>query len=161
MFTLVTPRTRFASPDLFENVRQELRDAFDSMWSPKAAFRSLEDWGGISPRMAVFTGDNDLVVEFDVPGYRMDELDVSIHEGKLWVHGERKADSHASQCLFDERTYGRFERTYVLPDTVDPADVQATLDAGVLSIKLRVRPEAQPHRIAIKAGGSEHARLAE
>lgn len=51
-----------------------------------------------------------------------------------------------------ERSFGSFSRTFTLPDSVDADQIQADMREGVLSLRIPKSPEAQPKKIALKAG---------
>jgi HSP20 family protein len=53
-----------------------------------------------------------------------------------------------------ERTYGTFERTFVLPSTVDPDQIEARYDNGVLLITIPKAERAKPREIRVKASAS-------
>ena len=66
-----------------------------------------------------------------LPGYALEDIEVEVHERKLHLSGERKAD--------DERTYvrrerftGRFDQRITLPFPVEANGAQAHLTNGVL-----------------------------
>ena len=57
------------------------------------------------------------------------------------------------QYLYRERRFGSFARSITLPSTADPEGIQASFDAGVLTIEVPKREEAKPRKIEVKATG--------
>jgi HSP20 family protein len=52
-----------------------------------------------------------------------------------------------------ERRFGSFARSITLPSTADPEAIQASFDAGVLTIEVPKKEEAKPRKIQIQAKG--------
>ena len=83
-----------------------------------------------------------------LPGYTLEDIEVEVHERKLRLSGERKAD--------DERTYvrrerftGRFDQRITLPFSVEANGAQAHLTNGVLEVRLPRLESDKPRKIAI------------
>lgn len=140
----------------FSRLRREMDEAFAQ------AFGSLADRPVVKALQAPLsmreTNDH-LYVEIDVPGFKHDDLEVTVKDGKLWITGERKFNQENGSRWYDERVWGRFERVISLPDSVDCGSIQADLEDGVLTVTLAKRPEARPTRIAINGHKSEQKRL--
>jgi HSP20 family protein len=68
------------------------------------------------------------------------------------LHGALFWRSDGSGYRLFERRYGRFERSFTLPRTVNADQVKAQFDNGVLTIHLPKAETAKPRRIAIEAG---------
>ena len=125
----------------------------------QTVFREIErefPWGEHGERkaapMSVWDDSSAVYVEMDVPGIALEDLDISVEKGKLTIRGERKAPDRSPAYLHEERFFGQFERNIMLNEWVDQASVEASLLDGVLCLKLRKRPEAQPQKIAIRNG---------
>jgi HSP20 family protein len=114
------------------------------------------DGGGVMSQawswapVAMWQDDDHLFVEAEMPGLSDNDIEVTVHNDRLSIRGERKPDE-GREYLYNGRSYGRFERTITLPEAVKADDVQATLTDGVLHVALPKSPEAKPKRIAIKA----------
>jgi HSP20 family molecular chaperone IbpA len=65
--------------------------------------------------------ENDLILKADVPDVDMKDIDVRVENGTLTLRGERKFESEKKEGSWHrvERSYGRFERAFALPETVD------------------------------------------
>jgi HSP20 family protein len=72
-----------------------------------------------------------------------------VDDNALTIRGEKRAETEDQERGFSERTYGRFERTFWLPTTVDSEKIQATFKDGVLELRLPKSEAAKPKRIAI------------
>src|SRR5260370_3390866 len=86
----------------------------------------------------------------------MDEkdIDVSIENNTLTVNGERNIEKEEKEENFRrvERQYGSFTRSFTLPSSVDPGQVSAHYDQGVLKISLAKKAEAKPKQIKVNVG---------
>jgi HSP20 family protein len=107
------------------------------------------------PPLNVWEDDDNLYVEAELPGLNPDNIDVAVTEGdQLTIAGERTPRGpEGSTWLRQECGYGRFTRTITLPAAVDADEVEATYEAGVLTLTLPKMEEAKPKRIAVKAVG--------
>jgi HSP20 family protein len=100
--------------------------------------------------------ETELVVEAELPG--MDEKDVSVtlSSGVLTLKGKKKSEREEKKDDYHlmERSYGSFQRSFQLADTIDPDKVTATFDKGVLKVTLPKRPEAVKAEKRIPIGKS-------
>jgi len=118
--------------------------------------RFLGDDGGSLSRewtrmpVALWADEDHFFVEAELPGVREEDVDVTVHNGVLFIRGERKPEE-GRRYLYNGRAYGRFERVITLPDAVKTDDVQAALKDGILSITLPKSPEAKPKKITLQA----------
>lgn len=96
-------------------------------------------------------GDH-LVVEAELPGFKKEEIDITLENQTLTISAERKEmtqDQPQGDFLLNERRYSRFLRSFTLPPTVDEKSVQAKLEDGVLTVVLNKREETKPRKIAV------------
>ena len=88
------------------------------------------------PSIDVRETNTDLAVEAELPG--MDEKDVSVtlSNGVLTLKGEKKSEREEKKEDYHlmERSYGSFQRSFRLGDTIDPDKVTAAFDKGVLKV---------------------------
>ena len=95
-----------------------------------------------------------LYVEADMPGFKKDEIDITLENQTLTISGEHKEASadggeKKGDWLLNERRYARFLRSFTLPPTVDESKVDAKLADGVLKITLNKREETKPRKIQV------------
>jgi len=130
---------------------QRLGLAFGEMdrWFDRFFAGESTPTGWLAP-MATWDENDRTYVEMELPGVTKDELEIVVQDGKLLVAAERKLPTDGRQYRHNERRYGRFERLFALPETVDPESITAELTDGVLLVSLARRPEAQPRRIEIQ-----------
>ena len=104
------------------------------------------------PQVDVITKKDGWTFLFDLPGTKQKDVTIEIESGQLVVSGERHADktTEDKSYIFSERSYGKFQRRFVLPDSVDTEGVTAAIKDGVLEIHFGKIPEVQSRRIEIK-----------
>lgn len=114
--------------------------------------------GGFTPAVApfpplnVWEDDGHLYAEAELPGMKLDDIQVTLTEGdQLTISGERRWANPDAQWHRQECGYGRFTRTVTLPFPVDADKVDARYEAGVLTLTLPKAESAKPKRITVKA----------
>jgi HSP20 family protein len=109
---------------------------------------------GFAPPLDVYEDDHNITLKIEVPGIDEKDIDVRIENNVLTVHGERKFEKEEKEENFHrvERQYGSFTRSLTLPSTVDPDQVHANYDKGVLRISLAKKAEAKPKQIKVNVG---------
>ena len=93
-----------------------------------------------------------IYVEAELPGFKKDEVDVTLENQQLTIAAERreeKKEEDKGELLLHERRYSRFLRSFTLPPTVDDQTVNAKLNDGVLTITLTKREETKPRKISV------------
>ncbi len=99
--------------------------------------------------MDAWQDGSEFVVEFDLPGVDPQSIDLDVERNVLTVKAERKALTDNHEFLAAERPRGVFSRQLILGDTLDTERVQASYDAGVLSLRIPVAEKAKPRKIQI------------
>lgn len=105
------------------------------------------------PRLDVHETDSAYVVQADLPGMSIEDIDVQVEGSTLLISGERKGElvSPAGHYAHHERTFGKFQRAFTLPAVVKVDEVNATYAHGVLTVTIPKVEEARTKRIAIQA----------
>ena len=106
------------------------------------------------PLADIVEREKEYLIKIDLPEVPKEEVKVLVEEGVLTIKGERKLEKEVKgeKVHRTERYYGSFERSFVLPDDVDPKLIKAESKDGVLMIHLpRVAVEkARPLAITIQ-----------
>ena len=126
---------------VFGQLNENEGNSATSQWSPSVDVREYAD------RFQLL---------LDVPGVDPKDVEITLDNGVLSVSGNRseetsdgnnRADQPQQQRI--ERPTGRFYRRFILPDTADAENVNASGHNGVLAIEIRKQPKAQPRRITV------------
>ena len=127
--------------DPIEAVRHEFAGV---VASPKGAMSAWED-------------DAHYFVEMDLPGVSEDDIDVSVEKGQLTIRASRRLPGTGRRNWYEERAYGPVQRVVQLNDGFDPESIEATLESGVLKLRIAKKPEHRPRRITVR--GEKQQRL--
>ncbi len=111
----------------------------------------------LAPPVDIYEDEHNIILKIEVPGIDEKDIDVRIQDTTLTVHGERKIEKEEKEENFRrvERQYGSFTRSFTLPSSVDPGQVSARCDKGMLKINLAKNAEAKPTQIKVDVGGEK------
>ena len=112
------------------------------------ALRPAWAWSVVPTSM--WQNDNNIYVEAELPGVAEKDIDVTVRRGVLTIKADRR-EEEGRTYLYNGRGFGRFERSIVLPDSVDTDHVEATLSGGVLRLTLPKQADARPKKITLKS----------
>jgi len=119
-------------------------------------FRSTltEEWPSKAwaPPCDIFETDKELVMKFELPEVKKEDVEVKLEQNVLTLHGERKFEEKTDRENYHrvERHYGEFMRSFTVPLYVDAAKINAEFKDGVLTITLPKNEEARPKQINVK-----------
>jgi HSP20 family protein len=109
---------------------------------------------GWVPAMDVVETPDEIRCQLEVPGLAPEAIEIRVQDNLLMIAGEKK---QASESTVEnggfrsiERHYGRFERSFTLPRTVDTSNVKAQHEHGVLTVRLPKMEASKPRRIQIE-----------
>ena len=111
--------------------------------------------------MDAWRDGDEFVVEFDLPGVSPDSVDLDVERNVLTVKAERRpalTGEHVEMQVA-ERPLGVFSRQLFLGDTLDTAHIDASYDAGVLTLRIPVAERAKPRKISIANADSGHKQI--
>jgi HSP20 family protein len=136
---------------------QEFREGFKHFDSFLDNF--IENRGSLlttdfTPSVNTREGEHAYHVEVDLPGVKKDDIDVDVKDNIVTISGERKTKKEVKEEDYYkvESSYGKFERSFTLPENVDVENIHAESEDGVLEVvipKLE-KVEKQSKKIEIK-----------
>ncbi len=130
------------------------------------AFRGLP-LGGMSgglvatPRMDIHESADEICIETDLPGVSDKDVEVRLDEDVLTIRGERQSEHAGGGENYHvmERSMGAFQRSMRLPFHVDPQEVKASFDNGVLTVSVpKAAQQSLSRRIEVRSGAGASAR---
>lgn len=135
-----------------EDVSDRLNHIFRRSQAPAEPGRemlAIADW---SPSTDVSETDAAYLIKAEIPGVNKEDVKVFIQDGMLTMQGERKMEKEEKGKKFHriERSYGRFVRSFRLPDDVDAATVKAEFKDGILNVTLAKSAKAGARAIDVK-----------
>lgn len=107
------------------------------------------DW---TPRVDISETDHEFVIKAEIPDVKKDEVKVSVDNGMVTIQGERKHEKEEKGKKFHriERFYGKFVRSFSLPNNVDETKIKATFKDGMLNLQIPKTETAKPKAIEVK-----------
>lgn len=105
-----------------------------------------------TPRVDIAEDDNSYVIEAELPYVNKDDINLRVVDGVLTITGERKfAEENKTRRYHRiERSYGRFVRSFTLPEEADPDKVKAEYNNGVLTVRIDKSEARKPRQIDIQ-----------
>jgi len=121
------------------SLQEELDQLFES---------PLQAW---APPLDVQEDKDGFTINVELPGFKREDIDVSLHDGALVISGERKTETvkEGTEVHRQERYYGKFSRALTLPTAVAGDKVKAAYKEGVLTVTLPKAEEAKPRQIDV------------
>ncbi len=110
---------------------------------------TVADW---TPTVDISETEAEYAIKAELPEVKKEDVKVTVEDGVLMIQGERKHEKEANGKKYHriERSYGRFIRSFTLPDTVDEGKVKAEYAEGVLNLHLPKSEKAKPKQIDVK-----------
>lgn len=145
---------------LAEITKETTARAYDFFMTRGSQFGShLEDWlraeaETLRAAPVKITDTKDMVnVVIAAPGFKPDEIEISVKDDLLIVSGESKAEEKKEDenTFYSEWRSDRFMRKLILPANVEAKDIDAKLKDGILTLALKKRAEEEAVKIAVKA----------
>ncbi|MER6343247.1 Hsp20/alpha crystallin family protein [Streptomyces sp. NPDC001595] len=103
--------------------------------------------------MDAYRSGDDFVVHFDLPGIDPETIELDVERNILSVRAERRSPApEGAELIASERPAGTFTRQLFLGDTLDTERIDASYEAGVLTLRIPVAEAAKPRRIQITGG---------
>lgn len=150
--------------DFWRGDRNTQRSLFNDMWNMLDEFdRSVSPLRHhthssdqlMAPPCDIAETDEGYVLSFDVPGLTKEDINIEVSGRQLAISGERKRESAQQKGSVHrvERNYGRFYRTFELPESANTEVIDANYENGVLKIAIPKAETSKPRKIQITEGG--------
>ena len=107
----------------------------------------------IRPPVDISEDAEGITLVADMPGVNSDHLDVHIDNDTLLIEGQAKIDMpEGMEPLYADVHATRYRRSFALSGELDTDGINATLNNGVLSVRIPKRAEVKPRKIEVRAG---------
>jgi HSP20 family protein len=139
---------RIPAVPTFAQMHREMNQLLNA-FAPRVSAAS----SGYAPAMNVWQNETGYFIEAELPGFKMEDIDISVLGDQVTIKARRRAPKiENATYLRTERHHGEFTRTFTLPGPVQVDKVEASLIDGVLTVTLPKTPEVQPRKITVKVG---------
>jgi HSP20 family protein len=147
--------------DPFLSLHREMNRLFDDAFrgAPATAGQGSGAGNFVNALMNVSETDNEIRITAELPGVTEEDIDVSLDDDVLTIRGEKKFErtegGEKESFHFVERSYGTFQRAIRLPFPINPDQVKASFENGVLTVTLPKTAQAErTRRIQVRAGSA-------
>lgn len=140
-------RRRIPSTDVF-NQFEEFINEFDRAFALPRISVGARAGSDFTPALDFEDRDNSYMITVDLPGLKKEDIKLDLSDNVLTISGERMREVQA-EGGYNERPFGKFERSFSMPTQVDADKIEAQFSNGVLYITLPKSEEARSHSIKI------------
>jgi HSP20 family molecular chaperone IbpA len=118
--------------------------------STNPAQRAAASESALRPPVDIHETSDELVLRADMPGVTRERLEVRVDGNTLLIEGSIGiAPQDAMTALYADIRSTTYRRQFVLSNELDTGSIAATLQNGVLTVKLPKRAEHKPRRIPV------------
>ena len=104
-----------------------------------------------SPAVEIVESDEEISLTAELPGLEEKDVKINVEDNLLSLSGERTIEKNEDgRSVRSERWYGKFSRSFRLPETADLENINAKLANGVLTVTVPKKEEAKPRQIEVK-----------
>jgi len=134
--------------DPFRAMREMLR------WDP---FREMAPMSVYTPHFDVTENKDSYVFKADVPGVKLEDLEITLTGNRLQITGKRDVEAEEKKDTYYtyERQFGTFTRAFTLPEGIDTVHAKSELKDGVLTLVIPKILAAPAKKIPIVSAGSK------
>lgn len=148
------------SLDFWGREQKNSASVFDEMWNMFNDFergapvqrpwnRSLQS--AVTPACDLSETEEGYLLTFDLPGLKREDISIDVTDRRLVVSGERRWEDEQKEVNYfrRERSYGKFARTFELPDGTNVDAIEASYENGVLRLAVPKAEESKARKIQI------------
>lgn len=145
------PATRWDPLREMEEIMRSMQRVFGTLPGKTEESMTLAEW---TPSVDIGENDKEYLVKAELPEVKKEDIKVNVEDGSLCISGERRVEKVEKDMKYHrlERAYGRFERTFSLPDQADADKITSEFKDGILTVHLPKNPSIKPaiHQIPVQ-----------
>ena len=129
------------------SIQERINKVFDNTFTNETN-SSKGEW---TPPVDIYETENEVILLAEIPGMTESDLDIQIADGVLMLKGEKKLPQDYESDNFHrlERPYGKFTRSFALPNSLDLNSIKAKLKDGILKVTLSKNNNVKPTIIKV------------
>jgi HSP20 family protein len=138
-------------------------------WDPFSELHHMQDrlsrsLGGaqdrgsaFAPPVDIYEAEGAITIKAELPGVDANDVNIDVENNVLTIRGTRKFENEDKREGYHriERSYGSFTRSFMMPNTIESENIEATMQNGVLTLTLPKKAATQPRRINVRSGGAQ------
>jgi HSP20 family protein len=104
------------------------------------------------PMTDILEDENQYYLKIDLPGIKKEDVKINFSNGQLSISGERKQENIEKNAKYhrSERSYGKYYRSFTLPQKIKENEISAEFKDGQLKISIPKSEESKPKQLEIK-----------
>lgn len=129
----------------FDHITNRFQRIFDEF----PGFHSYSN-ESFSPRIDISENEKSISINAEIPGVTKDNLKITLQDNIITIEGEKKKEDIEKNVNYyrEERSFGKFKRSFTLPVEVDSDNVDAKFNDGILEVKLnKIEPKEAKERV--------------
>ena len=131
-----------------EQLQEQTLELLENAWSGRPA-----DGLTWTPPVDIEETEDAWIVEAEIPGVKRQDVNVETRDSELLISGEIKERERTGILRRRTRRVGEFEFRVTLPGGLDPNNVEANVDDGVLTVRIPKPEQARPQRVEVTSQG--------
>lgn len=139
------------NPHSLFNMNDHFSSLVDNFFYPSLRHAAeVSDWNW-NPVVDIYEDEGAYVITAEIPGVDKKDIKIDVKDRILTLKGERSSDKAPKEDNYyrRERCYGKFERTFSLPENVNPDSIEASFKDGVLKLEIPKLEESKPKAITV------------
>lgn len=135
--------TNYNSPDSTLDIQRNMNRIFDNFFNTSLELSPMFNlWDGqpegFTPQLDVIRTEKEYRIEVEMPGIKEEDIEITLEQDRINIQGEKKAEKVEKGASFyrSERVFGAFQRSFPLPQDVDPEKIKAAFKNGILTLTL-------------------------
>ena len=101
------------------------------------------------PACSVFEEGEVVVARLEMPGVPKEGLEIKVDGNELAINGAKREEKTEGRYLLRERRHDAYRKLFTLDDTIARDRIGASLENGVLTLRLHIKEAAKPRRIEV------------
>jgi len=129
----------------FRDMQREIDNVFSGVLSNG---KYTEKKNCCSPNVDVYETDKSFVLEFELPGFKKEDININIEDNIISVESEQKFEEEKKDRNYHiiERRYGSFKRQFTLPENSDRENIHAKFNEGILEVTIDKKQEEKEEK---------------
>jgi len=105
-----------------------------------------------APPVDIYETENEIVLKAELPEIDQKDIEIKVEDNSLTIRGERRFDQETKKENYHriERAYGKFSRSFSLPNTIDQEKIKASYKDGILKLVMPKKEEKKPKQITVE-----------
>jgi HSP20 family protein len=138
--------TRWDPATEFDRLTQQMSRLLDE----RPELPSVLATDAFTPMADLEETDDAFLLEVELPGMKKKDINIEVEDRRLVISGERTEKERTGWLRRQTRSWGRFRYEVILPDQLDEDHIEATLNDGVLQVRIPKRSSGRRHHIEVR-----------